>query len=55
MIVSGTMEELMSVDFGAPLHSLVIPGRMHFMEADLLKQFAINRETFVVNAEVMEH
>ena len=34
------MEELLSYDFGAPPHSLVIPGRLHFMEAEALITFA---------------
>lgn len=55
VIVSGTLEELLNVDFGAPLHSLVLAGRMHFMEADLLKQFAVDRQTFVKHAEVIDH
>ena len=40
-IVYGTMKELLDVDFGAPLHSLVIPGEMHFLETDYLKTFSI--------------
>ena len=31
-----------SVDLGGPLHSLVIPGHMHPLELDMLKQFALN-------------
>merc|ERR1719468_627247 len=31
-IVSGTMKELLTVDFGAPLHSVIIPGEMHELE-----------------------
>ena len=45
-IVCGTMLELLHVDFGAPLHSLVITGKMHFLERDALSEFAINLETF---------
>ena len=45
-IVSGTLSELLTVDFGKPLHSLVIPGRMHFLEADFLKTFAFNSDSF---------
>eukprot|EP00211_Chloroparvula_japonica_P017105 CAMPEP_0119135010 /NCGR_PEP_ID=MMETSP1310-20130426/18442_1 /TAXON_ID=464262 /ORGANISM="Genus nov. species nov., Strain RCC2339" /LENGTH=279 /DNA_ID=CAMNT_0007125857 /DNA_START=22 /DNA_END=861 /DNA_ORIENTATION=- len=32
----GTMAELAEADFGAPLHSLVITGKMHFLEEDFL-------------------
>ena len=31
---------LESLDYGPPLHSIVIPGRLHFMEAEALKRFA---------------
>ncbi|KAJ3082223.1 diphthine synthase [Quaeritorhiza haematococci] len=53
LIVSGTLEELLTVDFGAPLHSLVIAGKMHFLEADMLKTFAVNPETFDKFAEIV--
>lgn len=35
-IVSGTMQELLKIDFGAPLHSFVIPGELHFLEGAML-------------------
>ena len=38
-IVAGTMEELKSVDFGPPLHSLVIAGDTHVIEEEILEQF----------------
>lgn len=51
-IVAGTLQELMDVDFGAPLHSFVLPGRMHFLEADILRGFAVNQETFNANVQI---
>ncbi|KAI8848177.1 tetrapyrrole methylase [Chytridium lagenaria] len=36
-IISGTLEDLLHADFGGPLHSLVIAGTMHFLEADLMR------------------
>jgi diphthine methyl ester synthase len=39
-VVSGTLEELLTVDFGGPLHSLILAGKMHFLEAESLKTFA---------------
>eukprot|EP00026_Physarum_polycephalum_P019317 Phypoly_transcript_21280.p1 GENE.Phypoly_transcript_21280~~Phypoly_transcript_21280.p1 ORF type:complete len:118 (+),score=4.68 Phypoly_transcript_21280:285-638(+) len=33
-IISGTMNELLTVDFGPPLHTFVICGEMHFIEKD---------------------
>ncbi|XP_015780256.1 PREDICTED: diphthine methyl ester synthase-like isoform X1 [Acropora digitifera] len=41
-IVCGSMKELLSHDLGPPLHSLVIPGHLHFIEKDMLKLFALN-------------
>lgn len=38
----GTADELLTQDFGAPLHCLVIPGAMDDMEIDSLAQFAVN-------------
>ncbi|KAJ7358782.1 diphthine synthase [Desmophyllum pertusum] len=41
-IVCGSMKELLSHDLGKPLHSLVIPGHLHFIEKDMLRIFAVN-------------
>ena len=41
-IVAGTMQELLDVDFGDPLHSLVIPGNMHVIESEFLQQFQLS-------------
>lgn len=38
-IVAGSMQELLQVDFGPPLHSLVIAGDMHPIEQEYLQQF----------------
>lgn len=43
-IVAGTAEELLKIDFGEPLHSLVVVGEMHELEADMLKHFAPRAE-----------
>lgn len=43
-ILSGTLKELTAVDFGPPLHSLVIPGYMHPLEMEMLRSFAINKD-----------
>lgn len=40
-IVAGTMQELLGVDFGRPLHSLVIPGDMHPLEREMVDAFRI--------------
>lgn len=38
-IVAGTLAELVDVDFGAPLHCLVICGELHPCEVELLEFF----------------
>ena len=35
MIIAGTMEELLSADFGAPLHCLAITGEVHPLEEEV--------------------
>ncbi|KXN70938.1 Diphthine synthase [Conidiobolus coronatus NRRL 28638] len=45
-MVSGTLKQLVDVDFGAPLHSLVLIGsQIHFLEAYYLRQFAVDVES----------
>jgi len=39
-IKAGRVERMQSYDFGSPPHSLVIPGKLHFMEAEALQVFA---------------
>lgn len=36
MIVAGTMKQLRSIDFGPPLHCLVIVGKTHPVEEEML-------------------
>jgi diphthine methyl ester synthase len=40
-IVAGSMEALLKVDFGEPLHSLIVAGDIHECEEDHLKLFRI--------------
>ena len=62
-IVSGTMEELANldrdgipdVDFGGPLHCLCLPGTMHFLEADMLRWYAVDQDSFQRYARIHEH
>ena len=35
-----TLSEMTTIDLGPPLHSLVIVGQLHPLEADMLRQFA---------------
>ena len=36
IVKSGPLKEIKEFDFGAPLHSLVIPGKLHFSEEEIL-------------------
>jgi hypothetical protein len=45
-VVFGPIADLVTVDFGAPLHSLVILGELHDMELEYLrKSFAVTADT----------
>jgi diphthine synthase len=37
-IVAGTVTEVSDGDFGAPPHALIVPGALHFLEEEALKQ-----------------
>lgn len=39
------MLELKDFDLGPPIHSLIIPGEMHFLEAEMVNQFALKPES----------
>lgn len=38
-IKAGKAKDLKNMDFGKPPHCLIIPGKMHFVEEDMLKLF----------------
>lgn len=40
IVKAGTLGDLLSTDFGPPLHTIVVPGRLHFLEEDALRVFA---------------
>lgn len=40
VVVAGTGERLKSIDFGPPLHIIVVPARLHEIEEEYLKDFA---------------
>jgi diphthine synthase len=40
-IAAGTIEKVASVDFGAPLHSLVVAGDIHDCEMEHLRLFML--------------
>ena len=39
LVIAGAMGELATVDFGGPLHSLIIVGEMHELEKEMLMEF----------------
>lgn len=40
VVRAGVMKDLIDLDFGPPLHSLVVPSRLHFMEIEALELLA---------------
>jgi diphthine methyl ester synthase len=42
LVVAGSMGELATLDFGGPLHSLVIVGETHELESEMLAEFSIH-------------
>ena len=36
VVKAGYIEEVINYDFGAPPHTLIVPGKLHFMEAEAL-------------------
>ncbi len=40
VVKAGRVGELLGVDFGGPPHSIVVPGRLHFMEKEALIKLA---------------
>jgi diphthine synthase len=36
-IIADTLSNLLKIDFGPPLHTIVIPGSLHFMEIEALE------------------
>jgi diphthine synthase len=41
-VVYGKIKDLIDYDFGKPLHCIIIPGKLHFMEEDALKYLCEN-------------
>ena len=40
VVAANTLQALQAMDFGPPLHTLVIPGKLHFMEQEALELIA---------------
>jgi diphthine synthase len=45
-IVAGTLMELQAVDFGGPLHSLIICGELHELELEVLQEYLVENSTY---------
>lgn len=43
-IVAGSMKDLLTIDFGPPLHCLVIVGKTHPLEKEMLEFYAMSKE-----------
>ncbi len=39
LIKAGKAKDLLKIDFGKPVHCLIVPSKLHFMEEDFLAQF----------------
>jgi diphthine synthase len=44
VVKGGLVKDVIGYDFGGPPHSLIFPGRLHFMEAETLQVFANTRK-----------
>lgn len=53
-VVTGSMRELQDVDFGAPLHCLVIVGETHPVEEEMLNFYALKTGTMKSKGEVTD-
>lgn len=40
LVMAGYVEDLLKFDFGSPPHTIVFPGKLHFMEAEALVALA---------------
>ncbi|XP_029473921.1 diphthine methyl ester synthase isoform X1 [Rhinatrema bivittatum] len=45
-IAAGPLEQMINVDMGDPLHSMIITGSLHPLEIDMLKLFAVDKSSF---------
>ncbi|KYK33667.1 MAG: diphthine synthase [Thermoplasmatales archaeon SG8-52-3] len=40
IVLAGTIRDIINRDYGPPLHTIVIPGKLHFMEIEALETLA---------------
>lgn len=43
MVVAGSMKQLLEVDFGPPLHCLVIVGETHPVEEEMMDFYKLDK------------
>ncbi|HLC32682.1 MAG TPA: diphthine synthase [Candidatus Nanoarchaeia archaeon] len=53
-IVAGTVMEASDVNFGAPPHALIVPGKLHFLEEEALAQWGAKRKDRKAKVEIWE-
>lgn len=41
-IIYGKIKDLLNYNFGLPLHSIIVPGELHFVEEEILENFKFN-------------
>lgn len=41
LIKAGKAKDLQEIDFGKPVHCLIVPAKLHFMEEEFLQQFKV--------------
>jgi diphthine synthase len=47
-IQAGTLHELQQVDFGGPLHSLIVCGELHELELEVLREYLVPNSTYAL-------
>ncbi|XP_002402579.2 diphthine methyl ester synthase [Ixodes scapularis] len=45
-VVCASLRDMSSCDLGGPLHSLIVPGKLHPMELEMLKLFVVDQAWF---------
>jgi diphthine synthase len=48
---AGTITEIMQMDFGEPPYALILPGQLHFVEAEALQAFCGARKELVIEKQ----
>jgi diphthine synthase len=54
-IVTGSLKELSTVDFGPPLHSLIICGDLHPVEQEYLSFYKVKASDHFISTPQKQH